>query len=104
MCEYKMPLVCQVVVTSVPPPYSLFMSMGCLYCRTFTRVENEDSSIVRTIERYRYERVHDINVMTHLAAENVLSLLIGQKISTGASYWSVSEGNINILLTVDDVF
>ena len=34
--------------------------MGCLYCRTFTRVENEDNSIVRTIERYRYERVHDV--------------------------------------------
>ena len=34
--------------------------MGCLYFRTFTRVDNEDNSIVRTIERYRYERVHDV--------------------------------------------
>ena len=79
------------------------MSMGCLYCRTFTRVENEDSSIVRTIERYRYERVHDV-INDTPRSENILRLLIGQEISTGASYWSVSEGNINILLTVDDVF
>ena len=47
---------------------------------------------------------YTMSLMTHLAAENILSLLIGREISTGASYWSVSEGNINILLTVDDVF
>ena len=47
---------------------------------------------------------YTMSLMTRLAAENVLSLLIGQELSTGASYWSVSKGNINILLTVDDMF
>ena len=47
---------------------------------------------------------YTMSLMTRLATENVLSLLIGQELSTGASDWSVSKGNINILLTVDDVF
>ena len=55
MCEYKTPR-----LHPEYAQYSLLMSMGCLYFRTFTLVENEDSSIVRTIERYRYERVHDV--------------------------------------------
>ena len=47
---------------------------------------------------------YTMSLMTRLAAENVLSLPIGQELSTGASDWAVSKGNINILLTVDDVF
>ena len=40
--------------------YSLIIAMGLSYFYACDRVKNEDNSIVWTIERYRYDRVHDV--------------------------------------------
>ena len=98
MCEYKMPRVCQ-----LPGRSHVRTVCSCqwvVYIVVLLRAWRMRITLLFGRLNVTGMKEYTMSLMTHLAAENILSLLIGQEISTGASYWSVSEGNINILLTV----